>query len=52
MDYEVGTCENCGGRLFYIYCLDEVKCEEYCMEDCEEEYGRIKNDETHRGYVN
>ena len=24
MDYEVGYCENCGGRLIYIHCLDEV----------------------------
>ena len=33
VDYEVGTCENCGGRLIYVYCLDEVKCEDYCMEE-------------------
>ena len=33
MDYETGTCPNCGGRLYYIYCLDEVKCEEYCEEE-------------------
>ena len=23
MDYETGTCPNCGGRLYYIYCFDE-----------------------------
>ena len=36
MDYEVGTCENCGGRLYYIYCLDAVVCEEHCEEEGEE----------------
>ena len=33
MDYEVGTCKNCGGRLFYIYSIDKVQCEEYCDEE-------------------
>lgn len=33
MDYEVGICENCGGRLIYIDCLDTVKCEEYCVDE-------------------
>jgi hypothetical protein len=36
MDYEVGYCENCGGRLVYIHCLDEVVCEEHCEEEEEE----------------
>lgn len=33
MDYEVGVCENCGGTLIYIHCLDEVICEDYCTEE-------------------
>lgn len=33
MDYKVGIYENCGGRLVYISCLDEVKCEEGCMDE-------------------
>ena len=33
MDYEVGTCENCGGRLVYICCTDEIICEDYCIEE-------------------
>lgn len=33
MDYETGTCPNCGGRLVYIHCLDEVICEEHCNEE-------------------
>lgn len=36
MDYEIGTCPNCGGRLVYIHCLDEVICEEHCNEEEEE----------------
>ena len=32
MDYETGICPNCGGRLYYIYCFDEIKCEECCNE--------------------
>lgn len=33
MDYEVGYCKNCGGRLIYIHCFNEVYCEEHCEEN-------------------
>lgn len=33
MDYEVGICDNCGGKLVYIHCLDEVICEEHCEDE-------------------
>ena len=36
MDYEVGICKECGGRLIYIHCLDVVVCED--CEESEEEY--------------
>ena len=36
MDYEGGYCKECGGTLRYIYCLDEVICEEGCHEDYDE----------------
>ena len=36
MDYEVGTCEKCGGKLIYIHCLDIVVCEESCEEEEED----------------
>ena len=37
MDYEVGTCENCGGRLEYVYRWDAIMCDTCSMEDDDEE---------------
>ena len=32
MDYEVGTCGDCGGKLIYISCFEAVICDT-CSED-------------------
>lgn len=35
MDYEVGTCKECGGILLYIHSLNEIICDtcDYEKED-------------------
>lgn len=37
MDYEVGTCKNCGGILSYIHCLDKISCDTCEGEDQKEQ---------------
>lgn len=27
MDYEIGTCSNCGGILYYVHSLEKISCD-------------------------